>query len=142
MALNLPIRICLCGCGESFFPKRLLHRFYSPACRYRYYSAQRKAPEGLPALWEGNMTTEGWYKDTSRPSEPSHYFCGSGVALCGRFCLPDGFKLPLHQNLFDKENCPECKERFLKGEAKLAPPARLERATHGLGSYPADDTTD
>lgn len=45
MALNLPIRTCLCGCGEIFFPKRLLQRFYSPACRYRYYNAQRAAPE-------------------------------------------------------------------------------------------------
>ena len=45
MALNLPYIICECGCGQHFLPKRRAQRFYTRACRYRYYSAQRKAPE-------------------------------------------------------------------------------------------------
>ena len=45
MALNLPYIICECGCGQHFLPKRRAQRFYNRACRYRYYSAQRKAPE-------------------------------------------------------------------------------------------------
>ena len=45
MALNLPLRICLCGCEVTFIPKRVKQVFYSRACRYRYYNALRKAPE-------------------------------------------------------------------------------------------------
>lgn len=45
MALNLPPRICLCGCGKSFTPCRHNQRFYNRECRYRYYNALRKTPE-------------------------------------------------------------------------------------------------
>ena len=38
-------RALLCGCGATFIPKRVKQMFYSPACRYRYYNARRKAPE-------------------------------------------------------------------------------------------------
>ena len=45
MALDLPMRKCSCGCGESFKPIRHKQKFAHPACRYRYYNALRKAPE-------------------------------------------------------------------------------------------------
>jgi hypothetical protein len=45
MALDLPKRICLCGCGELFKPKRHFQRFATRECRYRHYNALRKAPE-------------------------------------------------------------------------------------------------
>jgi hypothetical protein len=50
MSLNLPYRICECGCGESFKPVRHKQKFYTRTCRYRYYNAvQRRATKAANA---------------------------------------------------------------------------------------------
>jgi hypothetical protein len=45
MKHDLPNRLCLCGCGKSFKPIRHKQIFATQECRYRYYNAQRAAPE-------------------------------------------------------------------------------------------------
>jgi hypothetical protein len=46
MALDLPKRKCLCGCGKFFKPKRRGQRFASQRCRFAYHNAKakKKAP--------------------------------------------------------------------------------------------------
>lgn len=44
MALDLPLRKCLCGCGKKFKPKRRGQRFYNRQCRFRYHN-RKAVPE-------------------------------------------------------------------------------------------------
>jgi len=44
MALNLPERLCECGCLRLFKPKREGQRFYSPACRSRWHMKHQQCP--------------------------------------------------------------------------------------------------
>ena len=40
------MKVCACGCGATFEPKRSDGRFASTACRVRWNRAQKKAPGG------------------------------------------------------------------------------------------------
>lgn len=44
MTLNLPERICECGCKEFFKPVRRGQKFKTRQCRYRYYNALAQKP--------------------------------------------------------------------------------------------------
>ena len=44
MALDLPLKKCLCGCGKTFKPKRRGQRFFNRQCRFRYHNRKPASP--------------------------------------------------------------------------------------------------
>ncbi len=59
------------------------------------------------------VMTQGWSKPFGL--KEAHYFANNR-SLCGKWGLPKDYGRTFHQNLFDKKNCVDCKERFIKRE--------------------------
>ncbi len=69
--------------------------------------------------------THGWFKAINH--QEAHYFVND-QSLCGAWVLPQNDNRVFTENPFSKENCTDCRNRFMKGEHKWP-----EKIQEGLG---------